>query len=91
MKGSAAMEGMTVVAQFEDRTEAEIACGLLVSAGIAATLEEHEVLHGVSESLPIEAEVGLLVPDSEAADATELLDKVRASGGTLPSDVAQGA
>ena len=35
------MEGMTVVAQFEDRTEAEIACGLLVSAGIAATLEEH--------------------------------------------------
>jgi hypothetical protein len=75
-----------VIQHFEDRTEAELACGLLVSAGLNAQLEEHELLHGFSDSLPIEAAVGLMVPPDQVEDARALLESVRNSGGTLAAD-----
>lgn len=78
---------MEVIQRFEDRTEAEIACGLLVSAGLDAQLEGHELLHGVSESLPIEGAVGLMVPAGQVEEATELLKSARSSGGTQAADI----
>lgn len=78
---------LTTLQRFEDRTEAEIACGLLLSAGLDARLEEHELLHGVSESLPIEGSVGLMVPVGQAEEASRLLAEARNSGGTQASDV----
>ena len=83
-------ETLTMVQRFEDRTEAELACGLLVSAGLDATLEEHELLHGVSDSLPIEGAVGLLVPPEQVAEAARLLHDAQSGGGTLMSDVEAG-
>ncbi len=80
-------ETLTVIQRFEDRTEAELACGLLLSAGMNASLEESELLHGVSDSLPIEAAVGLMVPPEQVDEAKLLLADARDSGGTLASDV----
>jgi len=79
------------VQRFESLTEAEIACGLLVSAGLHASLQEHQLMAGVSVSLPIEGLVELQVPASEFEDATKLLADVQQSGGTLASDVAEAA
>lgn len=79
-----------VVQRFEDRTEAELACGLLQSAGLDATLEDHELLVGVTPSLPIEGAVGLLVPEEQVEEAKRILTEVRSSGGTIASDVTAG-
>jgi hypothetical protein len=81
-------EEFTVIQRFEDRTEAELACGLLVSAGLDAKLEEHELLYGISESLPIEGAVGLMVPPAQVEDAKQLLADARNSGGTVAEDIA---
>jgi hypothetical protein len=83
------IEGMVVVAQYEGKTEAELACGLLVSAGFAATLDEREVFHGVSESLPLEALIGVMVPEAEVEQARQLLAEAQRSGGTTAEDVAE--
>jgi hypothetical protein len=83
-------ETLTMVQRFEDRTEAEMACGLLVSAGLDATLEDHELLIGVSNSLPIEAAVGLLVPPAQVEQAKQLLLDAQKGGGTRASDVDEG-
>jgi len=80
-------EEFTIIQHFEDRTEAELACGLLVSAGLDAKLEEHELLHGFSDSLPIEGAVGLMVPPAQVEDANQLLASARASGGTVAADL----
>ncbi len=80
-------EELTVIQRFEDRTEGELACGLLLSAGLNASLEEHELLHGVSDSLPIQGSVGLMVPADQEDEAVQLLRDARSSGGTVASDV----
>jgi hypothetical protein len=87
----APMDTLTVVQRFEDRTEAELACGLLMAAGLSAVLEEHELLHGVSDSLPIEAAVGLMVPEDQVEQARQLLADVAKSGGTQAADVTAAA
>jgi hypothetical protein len=85
------MDELTVVQGFEDRTEAELACGLLIAGGLSAVLEEHELLHGVSDSLPIQAAVGVMVPADQLEQARQLLADARNSGGTQASDVAAAA
>ena len=80
-------EEFDIIQHFEDRTEAELACGLLVSAGLDAKLEEHELLRGFSDSLPIEGAVGLMVPPAQVEDANALLATARASGGTVAADI----
>jgi hypothetical protein len=85
------MDELIVVQRFEDRTEAELACGLLIAGGLAAVLEEHELLRGVSDSLPIEAAVGLMVPADQLEQAKQLLADVRSSGGTQMADVTAAA
>jgi hypothetical protein len=85
------MDELVVVQRFEDRTEAELACGLLMAGGLSAVLEEHELLHGVSDSLPIEAAVGLMVPGDQVEQAKQLLADVRKSGGTQMADVTAAA
>ena len=86
-----AAETLETVQRFESLTEAEIACGLLESAGLHAQLQEHQLMTGVSQSLPIEGLVELQVPASEFADATRVLAEVSQSVGTLASDVAEAS
>lgn len=82
---------MATVGNFEDVNEAELVCGLLVSAGLPAIVENHEAMHGFSETLPIEAHIRVLVPFSDETTAREIIAASQTGGGTTDADVAEAA
>ncbi len=82
---------MSTVAVFDTLTEAELAQGLLQSAGIEAVLDDHDLFHGVSDALPAEGAVSIVAPEDQVEDAKLILADAQASGGTTAQDVADAA